>query len=277
MTDLEDDLRAAIREVRREQRVADVVVGAVYAAFALVGTSLGLAVLGVGTAPVVGPLRGLDLAAVIAAVAVGTTTVVRRQRAPPVERFEDANPRVAEAFRTARDAVAADRDGPVVRRLYGDVLDRLAETSSRDLLPVRRLAAVVAAVAVIGTVTLGVQVAGVSVLGAVDFGGGDGPTDPAPPGVGNGSTPERVLKPPGGVLDGARDNFTLGNETVQAIIDAHLEGAGKGKSGGGEASFPDGQTPIQPASAGYDHPDPVAEAELIREYTLAVQGNQTHE
>ncbi|MDX1748073.1 MAG: hypothetical protein R3324_19240, partial [Halobacteriales archaeon] len=151
-------IRRAIREIRREGHKAAFITAAVEAAFVFALANLALSTVQIPAlsgevflpTAVIAALQSLvgtiapttlprsTLVAVALGTAVAAITFTLRLRRPAIERFERANPPVAEALRTARDTVEDDIDTPVARVLFADVVTRLRTTSSIGLLPLRR-------------------------------------------------------------------------------------------------------------------------------------------
>ncbi|MFB6095933.1 MAG: hypothetical protein ABEJ74_00920 [Haloferacaceae archaeon] len=279
---LQKRMRRALRDVRREGWKAALLYAVVDAAVAFLAVDLAVTVLAPPSVPaqvavpatvtsLVAPLQGATLpvaalvgiAVAVPAFALETWLRVRR---PLVERFEGANPAVAEALRTARDAVDDGADSRMAARLYGDVLDRLGETSGVALVDLRRLAGTVVVAGLLGAVTLQASAAGIALLD----GGGAGPASP-----GAGGSPDRPytgLEDGDSVL-GDREDVTAGDENLTARIEStggddpidqpgQFPSADPGGGGSGE---------VGSQHAGFADPEQVDDAELIREYNLRLR------
>jgi len=285
--DSRERMDEAIREIRSEARKAAVTAGVVEAAAVFLGVNLALAALAPSWLPdrlrvpasvtePVGSALGRDLgsvavpgsatvAAAVGALALAVAVWVRL-REPLVEQFEAVNPSVAEKLRTARDAVEADADSRMARRLYGDVLADLRESSAVGLLNVGRLGAVAVVVAALSLATVQVAV--------VDLALFDRPQPTA-----DGSTDE-----PGnytGLLDGDR---VLGDrEEVSAGDDnqtAEIESSGGGRDIEDDRTFPDRESSgagggssggVDSQQAEFAAPEQVEDADLVREYNRRIR------
>jgi hypothetical protein len=281
-------MRAALADVRREGYKVAVIYAAADAALAAVTASLLVRVAGPSTVPERLPLPsgladvvGFEFLTTAAVVGVVTAVVVllvdvaARVRKPVVEQFEDANPSVQESLRTARDATADGADTRMARRLYEDVLSRLAETSSLGLVSIRRLA--VTALLVVGVGLAGVQVAvhdiQVDPLDAAGSSGG-GPGGPDP----NATPQYSGLKDAEDIL-GDPEDVSAGDQDLEAEVNPQ---AGQGDEPASPADSYD-QSGFQSGGgvesqrAGYaDEPVP-EDAALIREYNLAIREEQGDE
>jgi hypothetical protein len=284
-------MAAALREIRREGLKAATIYAAVDATLVFLAVNLLVIVVEPAAIPdavtvpssvtdAVGGLVGQSLGTVdvpvSALIATALAVVVfgaelwLRSRRPLVERFEAANPSVAEALRTARDTVARDSDSRMAARLYEDVLERLRDTSSVALLDVRRIAVTVIVVVALSLAT--VQ------LAAVDLGGGEGvgPDDGTDAGEDT-PNPYTGLKDGDAVL-GDPEDVDVGDDELDAQIDS---------SGGSEdvddtQQFPSdsvdrgsgGSNSADGQQAGYAEPEQLEDAELIREYNLRIRDEE---
>jgi hypothetical protein len=281
------EMRRAVRAVRREGQKAAVVVATVDAALALLATTLFFRVVAIEAVPTSLAVPGAvaSLLAVVGERSVGTPTVhgavylglgagavvfvadlARQLRKPLVVRFERANPSVAEALRTARDAVDDGADSTMARRLYADVLTRLRETSSLGLVDVRRLALALALV--LGISVANVAVVAVDVQVAVDVGGGAGASGgPAP------SSEYGGLEDPDSVLGDPTDVGTEGDD-LNASIPTSGDGGSGNVSGAPSAyasgGFGGGAT-VESQQAGFTEQERLEDADLIREYNLRIR------
>jgi len=266
----------ALTAVRREGRKAAIVYATVDAVALGLAVNLAVAVLGpsglpaqVGL-PAAGPIGSVTppTAALVGATAGLVAFVAEvglRVRRPLVERFEAANPPVAEALRTARDAVDDGVDSRMGRRLYTDVLDRLGESSGVALLDLRRVAGTVVVVVALSLATLQVTVAGVALLDG-------GPTDAATDGVAEPARDDVRLRNGSDVL-GDSEDVTAGEDNLTAQIDStggdqqveRNEQFPTDGGGGGASAGVEGQ------QAGFADPEQIEDAALIREYNLRIR------
>ena len=284
-------MATALREIRREGLKAATIYAAVDATVVFLAVNLLVLVVDPAAIPdaltvpvsvtdAVGGLLGRSLGTVdvpvSALIATALAVVVfgaelwLRSRRPLVERFEAANPAVAEALRTARDTVARDGDSRMAVRLYEDVLERLRGTSGVALLDVRRIAVTVIVVVALSLAT--VQ------LAAVDLGGGEGvgPDDGTDAGEDT-PNPYTGLKDGDAVL-GDPEDVDAGDEELDAQIDSSggsedVDETQQFPSGGvdggtGGSNSADGQ------QAGYAEPEQLEDAELIREYNLRIRDEE---
>ena len=279
-------MERALREVRRECWKAAVVHAAVEAAVVFLAANLVLVTVGPGWLPARYPLPasvndrladalgGVGQLAVpgsgtlafgLAVLAFGVAVGVRVRR-PLVEQFEAANPPVREALRTARDAVGDDADSAMARRLYGDVLDRLGESSGLALVDGRRVAVTALVAVLLSVATVQVAVVGIGLFDApesVDDGGGS-----------EQATNYTGLRDGDQVL-GDSEAVEAGDEELNASIDS----TGGGQDVGDEQQFPSDGAPGTGASgsvdsqqAGFAAPEQVEDAELVREYNRRIRG-----
>ena len=279
-----DDVEAALAEIRRECRKVAFVYASLDAVCVLLAvrfaaTLVALPALGieVGTsvfdslgapAPSVGTVLAL-LAGVVAFAAEFRL----RTRRPAAEQFEAANPEVSEALRTARDAARDDRSNPMVRALYADVLDRLRETSSVNLLNATRLAATFVLAVAVSLATVQTAVIGIEL-------GVTGPTQPGDSTPGDSDddvlSTESVALQDGEEVLGDPTDVSAGSENLSAAVDASPGGEGdrdwnyEGGSGeGGDESAAD------PQRAGFTSPERVEDAALVQRYAHELEGNTT--
>jgi hypothetical protein len=213
-------------------------------------------------------------AGIVGLLAVAAETAVRLRR-PLVEQFEAANPGIEEALRTARDARRRDADSPVALALYRDVLDRLSESSGVALVDGRRIVGTLAVVLALSVVTVQSAVVGL------------GPAGPAPPtaevpetdgGSGTGvpeSDDYRGLADGDQVL-GEPEPVSGGENDVTANLSRSGDGGGPGSPGqayetGGFGD--DGDVDAQ--RAGFSGEERLDDAEIIREYNLAIREEDT--
>jgi hypothetical protein len=268
-----DELRGrverAIRQVRREARKAAAVHAVIDGVAVLLAANLALTVAGI-TLP--GPAR-LDLAVVVGlGVVTAVVEFLARTRRPLVEQFEAVNPAVREALRTARDAAADGAETRMARRLYADVLDGLRSASSGDLISARHVSAGVVLVMVLAVSTVGVSAAGLG-LGLGPDADPGGPTDGNLPA--GGSSDYDGLQDGDAVL-GEETNVSEGDESEDVVIGGSTGGAGDAPAGDG--GFDTGGVATEGSydaqQAGFDAPDDVENADIIREYNLRIRADE---
>lgn len=291
-----ETLNRAVREVRRERAKAVFLHATVEAAAVLLVVNLLLVTVTIppvaGEWPLprpVGLLVGAAIGGPPAVPTVAVATVVAllagagtfavaswwRLRRPAVERFEAANPQVAEALRTARDAAADGAETVVARALYADVLDRLDTTSSRELLNLRRLAGAVVLVFVASVLTVHTAALGV----AID------PFDhrsPVDDGTDGGTTPAATAVEYEGLADGDEvlgepEDVGSGDEAVPAVIESE---GGPGEPSDDErgydrTGFSTDGAGVDPQEAGFEAPEELEDADLIRRYNLEIRTGET--
>ncbi|WP_246391689.1 DUF7502 family protein [Halosimplex pelagicum] len=289
--DSRERMDRSIRQIRREAWKAAVTAAVVEAAAVFLGVNLVLATLDpsrlpdrlrvpAGVTDPVGSALGRDLGAVAVpgsatvAAAVGAlalaVAVWLRLREPLVEQFEAVNPSVAEKLRTARDAVEADADSRMARRLYDEVLADLRESSAVGLLNVGRLGAVAVVIAALSLATVQVAVVDPALFDR-----------PQPTTDGSADEPNNYT----GLLDGDR---VLGDrEEVSAGDDnqtAEIESSGGGRDVEDDRTFPDPESSgaaggssggVDSQQAEFAAPEQVEDADLVREYNQRIRGGDT--
>ncbi|WP_255150776.1 DUF7502 family protein [Halorarius halobius] len=258
-------VQEAVTAVRREGVKAAVLYAVVDGAVAVLVANLLLSA--ANGVPVVGGFPERAFVAAGVGLLVLLVELGVRIRRPLVERFEEANPEVAEALRTARDAADAGLDSQVANRLYADVLSELRAASSRGLLDGRRLAGTVVVAVAVAAVTVQATVAGITVAA---------PPAPAPDGGGVGDAPPDDDY--GGLQDGdavlgTPTNVSEGSQNESASVGGQ---AGDGeRSGGIDESYDTGgyagEGAYEAQRAGFSESDDVANADIIREYNLEIR------
>jgi hypothetical protein len=270
-SDIDAEIKAAIREVRREGQKAAFVHAITdgVALTLLVAAAAGVFDLG-------GPIQlpaalanpaGIDvlperfLWAAGAGLVVFVGELAFRLREPMVERFEAANPGVSEALRTARDAVDDGADSVMARELYADVLERLRDTSSLALIDTRRVAVTVLFIVLL-------SVAGIQVtLTEFHFGESDqlpSRDDPAEyTGLKNGSA-----------ILGEPENVSAGDEELDAGVGSTDEGSADTQSDSGAydtTGLGGGSGEVDAQQASYAADEEIEDAALIREYNIRIR------
>jgi len=283
----ERKLQRALTQIRREGLKVAVIYAVVDAALATLLVNLAATVAGAPGLPtrlpipdaVLDALAGVGVtpaeptvssAAVIGAAAgllVFGVEVGWRIRRPLVEQFAAANPSLSESLRTARDAVASDRQSRIVLRLYEDVLDQLRDASSIGLLSTRRLALAVLLLSVASIATIQLAVVDLSLAGLGDPGDTAGPD-------GGTQTEYRGLQDGSSILGEAED-VPEGSEELEADIDTSGSGSGNGSEVESSAAYEnsglDSSTPVESQRAGFDERQRLEDAALIREYNLRIR------
>jgi hypothetical protein len=269
-------MERGIHAVRREGQKAALIESTVEAVAALLLVDLLFAVVPIAELPATVPVPGaptpalatLETGAVVAVVAGVSTfglTLWLRLRRPTVERFGEVNPDLAEALRTARDAVEADAEGRMAARLYEDTVERLGEASSLGLLHVRRIGAVLLVIAVVAPASIGATATGFEVT----LGGDEDARAP-----GSTLTDEyEGLQDPDSVLGDAED-VEAGDEAVNATVGS--EGGGGNDSRSAPESYDSGfggagDAETESQQAGFAEAERLEDAELIREYNLRIR------
>ncbi|MFB6172763.1 MAG: hypothetical protein ABEJ23_09535 [Haloarculaceae archaeon] len=263
--DRQTEMRRALRQVRREGYKLAVL----YATLDGVGVVLLVAlVLGLADpAPLDAVPYGDGAVAVLCGLAAAGVEGAVRVRRPLVEQFEAANPGVRESLRTARDAVAADADSTMALALYRDVLASLRESSSVDLVDVRRVVGTLAVVFL-----LSVAVVQATLVG-LDLGG----PPPADGGTGGGGGGRGVDDPYGGLADGEQvlgdpENVSSGSADLGVnLSQGRGEGPGPSDRAYDTGGFGGGDASVDAQRAGYASEDRLADADIIREYNLAIR------
>ncbi|MFC5365771.1 DUF7502 family protein [Salinirubrum litoreum] len=282
-------VREAIEEVRREGYKLAAVYAVIDAAAVALVVNLLLTVLALDALPAevsvpgvlvglaervagrqFGPVR-IATSTVIGAglgLVVGVGEFVYRARRPAVELFERANPEVREALRTARDAVEDGAESAMAVRLYRDVLTRLKQTSSVGLLDGKRLAIPMVLLLLASVLTVQVAVVDLQLGGGGVTGGGGGGVDDEFGGLQDGS---EVLGDPEDVSAGdTEQNVSVGSS-----------GAGSNEGGESPASYDDGgfagDRAVESQQAGFAPDEEIEDADLIREYNLAIREEDDEE
>ncbi|MFB6089530.1 MAG: hypothetical protein ABEJ97_00595 [Halobellus sp.] len=277
-------IRAALAEVRGEVKKAAALHAVVDATFVAVAANLllslvapppldvqfglpGVASAALRSVPLLGDVAPRAVQATsLVAVALGVLTFVGEYfyyvREPLVEQFEDGNPEVQEALRTARDAVGRGSETPMARRLYDDVIARLESTSTGELVAARRVAVTVLLVAVVSVAS--VQIALVN----PDLGGLLGPDDGA--GI---EQPDDDELQDGDRILGDREDVQAGDELENITVTGSGEPIGDGATapGGGGYGSGGGSGEFESQQAGFAGAERIEDAELVREYNLRIR------
>lgn len=283
-----EQMEHAIGQIRREGQKVAVVYGVVdAAAVALCCTILGQLVaipfvpdrvgLPAAVGTVLDPL-GIELAdpAVSGAAVLGLAAggcvfaieVAVRTRRPLIEQFEAANPTVREPLRTARDAVDDGLENRIAISLYEDVLDRLRETSSVDLLNLRRIG--VTLVLVLALSVASIQVAALDLsLGGLGLGPGSDEAQPSS---------EYTGLEDGDEILGERTSVSAGEDDLEAKLGTSGDGSGNASDvpRAYDTSAVASSGDVEGQQAAFRESEQLADAELIREYNLQIR-DQTNE
>ncbi|WP_128476006.1 DUF7502 family protein [Halorussus pelagicus] len=279
-----DDIEAALAEIRRECRKVAFVYASLDAVCVLLVVRFAATLVGipaleieVGTsafdslgAPA--PSVGSVIALLVGVVAFAAEFRLRTRR-PAAEQFEAANPEVSEALRTARDAARDDRSNPMVQSLYGDVLDRLRDTSSVNLLNATRLAATFVLALAVSLATVQTAVIGVE----IGVAGPSGPGDSAPgDSDGDALSTESAALQDGEEVLGDPTDVSAGSENLSAAVDASPGGEGdRDWNYEGDSSDSGDDSAVDPQRAGFTSPERVEDAALVQRYAHELEGNTT--
>jgi len=286
-----DQMEQALRAIRREGWKAACIYAIVDGVAVLLAVNLTLSVLepswtpesvtvvssvpsGVATTlDVAGPVSipgEIQVGAGVAGVVL-VGEFVWRVRQPLVERFEAGNPAVAEALRTARDAVRSDADSPMARRLYEDVLDGLQETSSVALLDLRRVSVTVVLVLVLSVVSVQAAVYDVSVGNDANLTDdtADREENVTFSGLQDGESVlgESEVGEVGDENLTAEVESTRGDEETETDEDRSDVGGPAGGGGGANSG-------IEGQQAGFDRQEDIEDAQLVREYNVRIRDQQ---
>jgi len=281
-----EEMADAVSEVRREAAKAAVVSSVVDAAAATLLANVAFRVVelpvrssvSLGFLPRVDPAVSVHVAVPLAlavGLLVGVAEYLILMRVPAVEQFEEVNPSVAEALRTARDLVADDgnpnRDSRMSVALYDDVLARLRESSSVELLPTRRIVGALLVALLLSAGSIQVAISDIQFEGLA----GDG--------VSAGDRPDQVSDEEtrlqnGSSILGDPEDVAAGSEQLNATV-AGTGGSGDGDGPESSAAAYDstgygGDSAVESQRAGYLADDTLEEADLIRDYTLEIRENE---
>jgi hypothetical protein len=291
--DTESQMAAALTEIRREVWKAAVTTGVVDAVAVFLAANLVFAALdpawfpnrvqiprsvteqigsAVGRDPEAAGLPGSATVAAGVGVLALAVAVWLRVRNPLVEQFEAVNPHLAEKLRTARDAVAADSDSRMARRLYAEVLADLRASSALALVNVGRLGAMAVVITALSLATVQVAVLDLALF------------DRPEPTVDN-STDEAENYT--GLLDGERvlgdrEDVSVGDDNQTAQIDS----TGGGRDVDEDRTFPDqgrrggpegSSSGVDSQQAAFAAPEQVEDADLVREYNRRIRDQDARE
>jgi hypothetical protein len=251
----------AVRRVRREGYKAAAVHAVVDAAAVALAVNLALTVAGLDLP---GPAYARQAVAVGLGLLVGLVEFALRVRVPLVERFEEVNPEVREALRTARDAARSGSETRVAGRLYEDVLGGLRRASSADLVDTRRLAGTVILMLVVSAATVQASVVGLDLTPEprdVDTGDRDGSEDD----YGGLEDGDEIL--------GEETDVDEGSDDLDAVVGGSSGGEGgqrsEDRSHGSGGFSSSGSYDAQ--QSGFAPAEDVENADIIREYNVRIR------
>ncbi|MDZ7687496.1 MAG: hypothetical protein U5J64_02025 [Halobacteriales archaeon] len=210
---------------------------------------------------------------------VADAYLVYRRRT--LEYFEEVNPQVNEALRTARDAANRGDNNEMAEALYDDVLEKLKTTSSDGFVSMPRIAGSVVLVFAVAflllTATLGGYGGGQSLFSdettTQGGGGGEGESE-AGGGSGSGEAQEE--------LQNADDVLGESGEVSRGANDRNVEldrsGSG-GEGGGGTGSVGEGsdmsnRVEVEGQRTEFSPEEEIEDAELVKEYNLRVRSDE---
>jgi len=257
----------AVRRVRREGQKAAAVHAIVDAAAITLAVNLGLTILGL---PLPGPEYARQAVALGIGLLVGVVEFALRVRVPLVERFEDVNPAVREALRTARDAARAGAETRVAGRLYEDVLEGLRRASSADLVSTRRVGATVLLVIVLSVATVQASVVGLDLT-----------NPPEDADIGESDRRDRDY---GGLEDGdeilgEETDVDEGSDELDAVVGGSAGGEGdeRGQDRSYDSGGFSGSGSYDAQQSGFAPSEEVDNADIIREYNVRIREDMNEE
>jgi hypothetical protein len=260
-------IERAVRAIRREGYKMAALHAIVDAVAVFLVVNLVTRVLAVQL-PAVGPARGGTIAAAGVGLLAAGVEFGLRVRYYTVERFEAANPVVADALRTARDAAADEAESPMARRLYRDVVDRLNRTSAGGFLHTRWLSVSTVVIVVASVLTVQAAVAGVTfapTTNTTDDRRGSGSVGGTENGVSELQDPDDVL--------GERKEATGGGEELSVnFSQSGGGGAGEQVDSYEDSGLSSGGDTVAARQAGFAAERNLNDADLVREYNLRIQG-----
>ena len=224
--------------------------------------------------------------AVIVSAAVGLVffvvdaAFVYRRRT--LEYFEDVNPHINEALRTARDAAERGEDTEMAQALYEDVLEELKDTSSDGFVSIPRMAGSVLLVFAVAFLLLSASLGG--------FGGGDSlfgndqtsqgsSTSEGEGGGGGGGGSENAE----GEAQSSEDVLGESGEVSRGADEQNVEldrsGSGGEGDGGGTGSVGEGRdygegVSVEGQRTEFSPEEEIEDAELVKEYNLRVRSDE---
>jgi len=198
-----------------------------------------------------------------------------------LEYFEDVNPQVDEALRTARDAAERGEENEMAEALYGDVLEELKNTSSDGFVSVPRMAGSVllffALAFLLLSATLGGFGGGETLFSdeTTAQGGGGGAGESEGGGGGGEGETQQEQQSSEDVL-GESGEVTRG--TDERSVELDRSGSG-GEGGGGTGSVGEGREygegiSVEGQRTEFSPEEEIEDAELVKEYNLRVRSDE---
>ena len=221
-------------------------------------------------------LSGVALVALVVAVVVFVLELLLTSRRDEIRWFESVNPDLGVALRTARDTADNEATNVMATDLYREVLARLGNSSGAALLDRSRLLARLAVVVLVVGSAGASAAFGVS-LDIPTFTDPDTPSDgqdpDVPPADGDTDSDDDGLAPGEDIL-GEPTEVPRGQDPEDIYVDPGRASDGDDRpydTGG----FPSGSVDVDAESAGFAPPEVLADADLIREYAVAIRTNTT--
>lgn len=223
-------------------------------------------------------------AVIVAAVAaffflIVDAYLVYRKRT--LEYFEDVNPQINEALRTARDAAERDEQTEMAEALYDDVLKELKNTSSDGFVSIPRMTGSVVLVFALAFLLLSASLGG--------FGGGQSLFSDETTNQGGSSTQGEGAGGGGGgsgnaegQLQNAEDVLGESGEVSRGENrqNAELDRSGSGGDGeGGSGAVGEGRdysegVNVEGQRTEFSPEEEIEDAELVKEYNLRVRSDE---
>ena len=278
----------AEKEIRREGAKAAFLHGMVEATVFFVVVYFVLFTFQPDAVPDTIPIEQADVAVpgavVVAAVAaflflIADAYLVYRKRT--LEYFEDVNPQINEALRTARDAAERDEQTEMAEALYDDVLEELKNTSSDGFVSIPRMTGSVVLVFALAFILLSASLGG--------FGGGQslfsdettnqGASSAQGEGAGGGGGGSGNAE---GELQNAEDVLGESGEVSRGENrqNAELDRSGSGGDGeGGSGAVGEGRdysegVSVEGQRTEFSPEEEIEDAELVKEYNLRVRSDE---
>ena len=278
----------AEKEIRREGAKAAFLHGMVEATVFFVVVYFVLFTFQPDAVPDTIPIEQADVAVpgavVVAAVAaffflIADAYLVYHKRT--LEYFEDVNPQINEALRTARDAAERDEKTEMAEALYDDVLKELKNTSSDGFVSIPRMTGSVVLVFALAFLLLSASMGG--------FGGGQslfsdettnqGASSAQGEGAGGGGGGSGNAE---GELQNAEDVLGESGEVSRGENrqNAELDRSGSGGDGeGGSGAVGEGRdysegVSVEGQRTEFSPEEEIEDAELVKEYNLRVRSDE---
>ena len=198
-----------------------------------------------------------------------------------LEYFEDVNPHINEALRTARDAAERGEENEMAEALYEDVLEELKSTSSDGFVSIPRMAGSVLLVFALAflllSATLGGFSGGQSLFSdettAQGGGGGAGESEGGG-GGGEGETQQEQQSSE----DVLGESGEVSRGTDERNVELDRSGSG-GEGGGGTGSVGEGReygegVSVEGQRTEFSPEEEIEDAELVKEYNLRVRSDE---